>query len=314
MSLTSELRSKSSWVNLFFKERFRALTDFVKRDAGPRVKSLRTEVSARDGVLPTVVGLGFDHRLRLHFGADAGSRVVLSGIDRMAFVGSGYGSDADWTWAEAMRALVLELPVGDDRLLARVSVVLAWLDMGFRSGGRWSPAMQGLAGRCGAGASLSWTDCAAAVEDACAAEVNDLMRVVRRRHGFLPASSAICGPVFDGSPLVGGADADFILGSGLYEIKTVQRPREQLTERLRQLIGYLLLDWNDRYGLETAGFYFARQGEFVSWPVAFLIRETTGDAGTTLADLRAAFKARAEERAVRPSRVGTSYETPPVYV
>ena len=303
MSLTSELRRKSSWVNLFFKERFGALTDFVKRDAGPSVKALCTEVSARDGVSPAEVGLAFDHRLRLHSGADPASAVVLSGIDRMAFLGSGHGADADRAWADAMRALVLSVPAGDDCLLARVSVVLAWLDMGFRSGGRWSPAMQGLAARCGAGAGLTWKDCVASVEDACAAEVNDLMRLVRRRHGFLPLRSAVCGPVFDGSGLVGGADADFILGNTLYEIKTVLRPRDKLPDRLRQLIGYLLLDWNDRYGLETAGFYFARQGEFVSWPAAFLIRETTGDAGTTLADLRAAFKARAEERAVRPSRV-----------
>lgn len=85
-------------------------------------------------------------------------------------------------------------------------------------------------------------------------------------------------PVFDGSGLVGGADADFILGNRFYEIKAVLRPRDKLPDRLRQLIGYLLLDWNDRYGLETAGFYFARQGEFVSWPVAFLIPETAGDA------------------------------------
>lgn len=83
----------------------------------------------------------------------------------------------------------------------------------------------------------------------------------------LPAEQRICGPVFAGSGDIGGADADFILGGTLIDCKATTRPAVLGQAEVYQLAGYLLLDYDDRYGIRSVGLYLSRQGALTTWPV-----------------------------------------------
>ena len=292
MSLTSELSSKDSWVNLFFKNEFAKLTDFVKRE-GAAIKALPLRIPLGMHRQAAIVGTAFDYRLRLHFESELErSTVLANGIDRMEMAGSGLAWTIDLAWAESTQRLLREQPVGDELFLARASVVLAWLDAGYRSGGRWSDGMKAIAMMLNQCSTPTWDEYVASVDEEVAGEVAVLFRVTKEH---LPAEGAICGPEFAGSHAVGGADADLIVGSCLYDVKTSVDPRKRLPSQLRQLIGYALLDWDDKYALDQAGFYYSRQAKYVSWPLTKLLSECTGSATATLSGLRNNFRSLAEE-------------------
>lgn len=103
------------------------------------------------------------------------------------------------------------------------------------------------------------------------------------------STPTILNPTFDGSPDIGGADADLVLGSQLIEIKTTVKQRiDRLW--LYQLAGYLLLDYNNRYELDGAGFYLGRQGTMLQWPLSEFLSEIAGDATIPLEQLRPKFR------------------------
>ena len=79
MSLTSELSSKDSWVNLFFKNEFAKLTDFVKRE-GAAIKALPLKVPLGAHGQAAIVGTAFDYRLRLHFESELERSAVLVAV------------------------------------------------------------------------------------------------------------------------------------------------------------------------------------------------------------------------------------------
>ena len=88
-------------------------------------------------------------------------------------------------------------------------------------------------------------------------------------------AEAVLGPTFAGSPFIGGADADMILDKCLYDIKTTANPRNNLPANIRQLLGYLLLDWENEHGINQVGFYFSRQCKQISWNAESLVSQTT---------------------------------------
>ena len=209
----------------------------------------------------------------------------------MQILGSGLGPDVDFRWARTTHSLLNRLPTGDEDMLARASVVLAWIDGGYRSRGLWSSGMREVAASLDEAEAPSWLPYVAAVDGDHANEVRSLMRFAECR---LP-----CGPTFDGSAFVDGADADLIVNRCLYDVKTTVNPHDRLPANIRQLIGYALLDWHDRYELERIGFYFARQGRWMDWPLERLVKETTGDRHATLSGLRDEFRLLAEENSPR---------------
>ena len=292
MSLTGELRRGDSWVNGYFKDRFPAVVDFVKLEGGA-VKSLDTRVPSESPGTARLVGTAFDYRLRMHFEPDfAASEELLLGINRLQWAGSGLGTEIDQAWADTTLDLLSDLPTGDDALAARAGVVLAWVDWGYRSGGIWSDGLRDIARSI---AKLDgvpgWKECTATVDDGVADEVAEIMRLTRPPR----AESADCGTSFAGSAFVGGADADLTLDGCLYDVKTSMTPRRNLPFSLRQLIGYALLDWNDELGLKRVGFFFSRQGKWMSWELADVIRRTTGDPTATVEGLREQFRSVAFE-------------------
>jgi hypothetical protein len=112
---------------------------------------------------------------------------------------------------------------------------------------------------------------------------------------------AVLNPIFYGSRLVEGADADLVVDGCLIEVKASGRS-ELRTEWLRQLAGYLLLDLDDTYRITSLGIYMARQGMLLTWPVEQFISKLTGDSMTTLAALRQDFRALFPEPEPNPRR------------
>lgn len=70
--------------------------------------------------------------------------------------------------------------------------------------------------------------------------------------------------------LVGGADADLIAGSCLVEIKTTIHRRPPPRD-VFQMLGYVLLDFDDRYGLDEIAYWSARHAAIVTVPVTDVV-------------------------------------------
>ena len=92
-----------------------------------------------------------------------------------------------------------------------------------------------------------------------------------------------------GSVDVGGADADMIVDELLIDIKVTKRSSIEL-DWLRQLLGYVLLDYSDQYGISSIGLYLARQGVLVSWSLEEVIGSLCADNTTSIAELREQFQ------------------------
>jgi hypothetical protein len=95
----------------------------------------------------------------------------------------------------------------------------------------------------------------------------------------------IIGPTFAGSLDVGGADADWIAAGLLVDVKAAVQPGKFDTRTIYQLIGYALLDYDNRHKIDQLGLYQARAGWLTTWNLDVYL----GLLGTSrlIADLRA---------------------------
>lgn len=104
----------------------------------------------------------------------------------------------------------------------------------------------------------------------------------------LPKEAVTCGPVFAGSADIGGADADFVLDGLLLDCKAATEPRRLGADEIYQLAGYLLLDYDDEFGIRSVGLYLSRQGAIVAWDVPRFL--TLLGARESLPELRGALR------------------------
>lgn len=81
------------------------------------------------------------------------------------------------------------------------------------------------------------------------------------------------------------AEVDLVVGSTLIDIKTTRTLPTGLS-LIYQLVGYLLADAEDFYGITEVGWYLARYGTLVTWPVAEFLDKLAGRT-VDLASLRA---------------------------
>ena len=116
-------------------------------------------------------------------------------------------------------------------------------------------------------------------------------------------------PTFTGSAHIGGADADLILGNSLLEIKTTVTPA--ITKAmLYQLIGYVLLDYEDEYQLKEVGIYMSRQATTLKWNLPELLdRLHRKSSAPPLDQLRQQFESAVQS--VRPQRMIPSVSAGP---
>ena len=315
MSLTSSLSSSKGLLNLFFKEKFPSLDYFASKERS-LIKSMQTKVPfTLPSKAATTIGTAFDYAIRLeHFNLDLSEpSLIHTGMHKM-YILSGLGGAEECPansvqkllWYESTKALLEELPdkskmktKGTDTLY-RISVILAWLDSGFRSGGFWSEEMKNLALSIdenltgGSEPALTYDNYSAIIPDNYIEDLSNLMEEASPFFSKYDLTKLIVGPNFSGSIAVGGADADFIYDRCLYDIKTTKQPQQNLAKNLRQILAYALIDFSDEFELTEVGLYFSRQAHFISWPIDRLIPVCTGNISANIFSLREDLKNKLE--------------------
>lgn len=101
------------------------------------------------------------------------------------------------------------------------------------------------------------------------------------------AGECVSGPTFDGSADV-SADADLIAAGTLVEIKSTRRVPDLPLAVIQQLLGYVLLDYSDRYRIDRVAVYMTRAGVLISWTLEDYLA-LLGARRRDLTALRAAF-------------------------
>lgn len=171
----------------------------------------------------------------------------------------------------------------EERALGRFCLVLAAFEAAFRNPYAWPPPYLDDA------RPDSAPELLALVPDDWVKDAAALGAAFAERYPAWRGSGAVLNPNFAGSLDIGGADADLIADGCLWEIKTTKRRGAQ-GEWLRQLLGYVLLDYEDEHGIERVGLLLPRQNTRFSWPVGELIGELSGRDDLELPVLRERFR------------------------
>lgn len=321
MSLTSELKQPLSPVSRYLKAAL-PLTRQAITNLRTQLAGLEPPVDPRNSgaVSPDYRTLGrvIDHRLRIAVGTPY-SEVIAAGVMEVLLPAADMPDRvvclalhrAGLEMLEELTARTATPAKGEDeeRLTRLCYVASAFEDL-FRN--HMFPA-RGLLGQATANTTLE--QLAALVPSYAVADIAALMELARGPRGFgdfgqmlaLPGPERICGPVFAGSPDVGGADADFILNGRLIDSKSTTRPDRIGTPEIYQLAGYLLLDYEDAYRITDVSLYLARQGVHLGWSVADFLRLL--GAGRPLAVLRRECRDVLAGAADIPSQVGVGQDS-----
>jgi hypothetical protein len=172
----------------------------------------------------------------------------------------------------------------DERLLARYCVILGAFEQIARSGVMSSPVLLNPARRSLpallASVDERWVNdlctLSQAFYDACGALINH-------------SQSIWLNPVFTGSVDVGGADGDIVADRCLIDIKTTIKPLLN-PKWLYQLLGYVLLDYDNKYNLDSVAVYMARQQSLKKWGLTELMYEMSAGKVTDINVARNSFR------------------------
>ncbi len=184
----------------------------------------------------------------------------------------------------------LRQPTDDEeRTLARICLVLSVFESFRRSGGKgWPPSFSDGSLPQDASGLLDM------IPDSWVGEVAELARAFVDSHSDWRGKPAMLNPVLAGSRYVGGADADIVMDGCLWEIKTTFL-RKAPGKWFFQLLGYVLLDFENALSIDRVGLLFPRQDAEISWPLSRLIQELSGQPHLSLPDLRGELRRRLTE-------------------
>ena len=288
MPLTSLLKDRDCDLSLFFKETL-PRTRRVVTETNPDLKSLDTVRGAGGlGRWYATLGTAIDYRLRYYFPPTPVDQLVaFQGAYRLCNEdGNGDLVDVIGEFFDSICDLLNDIQPAAERLepdqereLCRYCFLLALFDQIVRAGlGPYSrlsslsePSLEAILG-------LAPEVC---VEDLCLQSW-----LCYDRLGDQTGKHHVLNPTFSGSGDVGGADADLILDRCLIDFKSTINPKIS-GGWLHQLVGYALLDYENRYQITDVAIYFARQGELVQWDLVDLIRRLSPGSPPTVDHMRA---------------------------
>jgi hypothetical protein len=275
LNLTLQLKYPSSPMSQFMAEQLPNSPALV-RDYLQQIARLPHPVQPIDVKNPdwSALGHAIDFRLRLWLDSPLGS-AVSTGIDAIGSRMSLRGAPPPPTRAALHRAgqdLLSRVDAYLDRsnslnedALCRLCFVAAYYENIYRTG-----EVRRFSLLANATPATTLNDLMMAVPRYAAEDIGRQMELAAEPFASfrtLPPEARICGPTFQGSQDIGGADADFILDGLLLDCKAAIQPRRLGREEIYQLAGYLLLDYEDRYGINRVGLYLSRQGALVVWSV-----------------------------------------------
>jgi hypothetical protein len=295
-TLTLHIKDPNSPVTKFLKEYFPNIPVVTKE--------IKFQVENPDTIRPadvnkypyTTIGTAIDYRIRYYFAITPVEDLVAHNLIKTSsdnkttvystslnpdLIDEFFGSLDDKL--EHLRPVGRELERVDEELIARYCYVLALFEAAWRGGTDFADP------KCATVADLLNIAQPHSVDDMC-----NLSWLFHKCHGNLTSSKAILNPTFDGSRDI-AADADLIIDDYLIEIKTTVNPTSITRQGLYQLIGYVLLDYSNRYKLRGVGFYMARQGLLLKWELSEFLTKITGQKNPSLVDLRTRFENLLEE-------------------
>jgi hypothetical protein len=261
MSLTSMLDSSTTPLRRFMDDQF---PDLRVASAQVRAALVGSEyIACPVGVPPDVAGHAVSSALDWQLTGDL--------LHSTMFV-----SAAHFPVVASLSGLAIS---GDADRDARVAVLAGLSDRFFRHGDPSDPSL----------APLSEGSLEQAIAAVPAPLAGHVAAVVSGFEGSLAElrllGPAVGGPVFAGSALVGGTDGDVVCGSTLVEAKAVKKPE---LAHLRQLLGYALLDFDDRWALDSMALAYLRHGRVIRWDIDELL--SVAGTSRTLAERRSETK------------------------
>ena len=300
MSLSSHLEDKNSHIRQFLRTQFPNTRSFLA-EARKMVREADTIVPD-ENVPWGLIGTALDYRIRYYFGitpheglvASRGARIlslthkVTSGEvtceNKPIPLKSEYQDFFDGldSLLEQTSLINTRLEMAHEDALNRHCIVLALMEEAARIGRH--PGNMLVKGE--------FNDAKALLTIAQSHWIDDLRELSWEFYdkcNHLLHLPHILNPTFEGSAYVGGADADLIVDGMLIDVKTSKGYTIELGW-LRQLLGYLLLDYSDQYGISGIGLYLARQGVLVSWSLEEVIGSLCADNTTSIAELREQFQ------------------------
>ena len=301
MSLTSHLRDTSSPVHRFFAERYgdvgaarsvlgptedlgivRELyvpfTDRPKKSAwrlGDPV--VMPELTDRRSYRWSSVGIAFDYRVRFFYTPRDGDHgVARRGAERLGESWDAVGLPRAFEELEVRVAGLREKESSRrgesafEQELGALCLALALYEEVFRMGRVGRSPLNDL------GPLVELDDVLTLATPTMRADLAALADQLMATQGALLGSEIVANPTFLGSAFVGGADADLIANRCLLDVKTVTTSQIERLD-LWQILGYVLLDFNEEYRIDEVGLYFSRHGVQVVWSVEGLLSLMAGE-------------------------------------
>ena len=289
MSLTSHLKSTHSPIRKFLRLTF-PNRSFLK-DANKRMRSASVVLPCNSNSLGTI-GLALDYRIRYYFArtptqalfAFHGLRGLLHlnrAEDKTKEIYKTFLENLD-DFMDSNNPVNRRLSETEEDELNRYCFVLALLEEVYRLG-RIHPNSL-LAGECSSIQGLLNL-----ADDQSIVDLRTLSYKFYDNFQQMLTLPHILNPTFDGSAYVRGADADLIVDSTLIEIKTTKR-KDLKRDWLYQLLGYVLLDYTNRYDIRRIAFYMTRQGILIEWDLEDAIRSLCSGSQPKLSELRSQFQ------------------------
>jgi len=315
VALTRELDRKDSPVRHWF-EQWLPNAKPISQDWNAQVKSAPTLRPATDLRVPGTVGTAFDYRLRYALAqtpfedlvAATGLRLLdtsrkLTRTNRAApdvfldLYGSpppeaagivGLITDFQAGLATTLSELApvgRELADDQEQLLCRYCYVLGLLEELYRAGLKIRSPLLTLSSR------ATLADLLALPPEVWVDDLRALSRASTPNLPELAREPLVLNPIFAGSSEIGGADADLISAGCLIDIKTTVDPKFTRTRLLYQLLGYVLLDYDDAFAIDSVAVYLSRQALLIRWPLEPLLTTLRDGEDVSLAELRGSFRA-----------------------
>ncbi|WP_176484206.1 hypothetical protein [Glutamicibacter sp. BW80] len=268
----------------------------------------RLVVPPRAGVDAAHSGTAIDFRARIALGGfDPQDSIAAQGVALLPFhvgaVDNGMHRARVLTEAFDMAVQILNAPSSEDEI-DRACLLLAHCEQVYRAG---ATALAGSLGKA-LDAVEDGLAFALGIDGPSLADLRALMtansdQIDQWRELIVKGERFDPNPSFPGSALVGGADADWIVGDTLIDSKAYAKLTvDSLRSFLRQLLGYVMLDFEDALGIRAVGVWLPRQKLTHTWSLERLIG---GSPEELLPKLRAGFRSAAGGKQVAARELAT---------